>query len=794
MISETRQQQFLDNTIDLIRDLDAAIHNYEMYPRTHPLITRTTAQVMKTFEKIIREAQGEVTFINLCMPSAGQLHCNRLPVRSTDRPLSLDKFKETMAAKHILNLTIVRGVNQEELVSFLELMALSADDRRTRGTLQELLDEAHVFHIKVDSLQLGGPLAEDDFLNVSFINGWLWGDDRENYIPRFLEQLRQTPERLALNLSMAALIEGDFEGYSSFDNRIHALVKKMVIKFGRLVDELFTEETMGEHIFYLGRLLRSVDKRLFDTFSLLVFATCSDDAVGGSFHSELTDSELVNDLIARYCALREENDDETRLESILAALYEESRRGDGQVETQSLDDAYNTLMDALQLIKSRFVVCRSRIEDIIQNLTALNEHDKVFNLIAAILRLLGEQCAVEESADSMVTTIQNAAGGYLETAGLGQVLMFTRELLAPLGNPELAQRYFITLRDLILRRIQELLPVLNTEEEEELSTFWLQVLDQNLGTPRVMYLAVDVVVELGKHYNNTKRWQQVNELNGYLEGLATRPEAAIGVADALMKAGEGMIQAPVFMRLITQMVSAKLSDRMQAIQQLSEGGPQVLPLILRQLDEDNWFLRRNALVLVERLGIEAELDKAAVLTRDDVWQVRKQALKTIGVIAVRVWGEGAVMSASLSRIVLDCLDDPHRLVQAEAIKLTGTLVLSGAIISLARLFEARLVSFSPKDITIAQELISALVAVAKRAPHKEAQAMDPLLRFVGRREGLFTRARLTPLKAFAIKAMAGLDSDRTMAALDSLKGRVPADLRQQITAACRQRNQARADH
>jgi HEAT repeat protein len=172
-------------------------------------------------------------------------------------------------------------------------------------------------------------------------------------------------------------------------------------------------------------------------------------------------------------------------------------------------------------------------------------------------------------------------------------------------------------------------------------------------------------------------------------------------------------------------------------QVLATVGPSVIPVLLRWLEDGRWYVVRNAVAILGRIGdqsaflpVVSQLDHAHV-------RVRLEAVRALGLIG----GRAAVGP------LIRCLRDPDAEIRSAAVKVLGSLQDDDAVPALCDIVN-RKGKDSAEELAFKREAIAALVATGTDA------ARQALGQLATRRLWFWRRAERR-VRAMAVAALAG---------------------------------------
>lgn len=779
MIADERKFEFIALVEDLIRDLDSGIKYYEIYPTSHPLVTQVTDKIHFCLIKILRDFERDLQFVNLSV-LGHNLYANRIALPETYKTNLFRKFRETVLQKNVRNFTFINGLDKPDVIKFLTIMALTPEDRLAQGGLAKLFVEQRVMYIKVDGLQLGGSTTEDDHLLVQFFTNQLVGDDRTAFKTLLLQLLKTQAKRVADVISTVTAFYQNPDFYEEGLSKPERAARMAVVMIHDLLEEVFPGDSLNEYVFSIAEAIRHLDPVVLGFIGrICVYSDrTTQEIIDSDGKVQVSDSELVTGIIDRYDFLRVLHSGHVQIEKIITELKCEFGSLTDSRDSTKLDSLFSSLLEHLEFLKDRYKIVRPEVESIMTLLVNLRDYDKALALLEGLAKIFQEKYEVEDTADELLATLRKASQSLLATPVLATTLRIGDIYIETVSRAQLTAKHYAVLRDILIGAHKSVMPALTVSELEQLRDHWLSIVETRLHDARSVYLAVDLLIEVGKAFNNQMSWGNAIALGDSLQALSQRQDIALTVRDALMTAKHGMADAEIFHTLFEQMVEEKMRARLEAISKLSEAGPQVLEIVNQKMQANVWYIRRNALLVAESLAGASELPSISNLISDSAWQVRKEAIRVATVVAQRIAEQPYDLPLELRRSLLSCLTDENSFVQLEAIRSVAALQIPGSSASLLTLFESLAPTLNINDYSLAQELFTAMATVAHNFPSEQIGIIDALSGFALRKESLFAKTKTKEVKELAVSALATLKTSKARAALQLLADKAKGDIKE----------------
>lgn len=201
-----------------------------------------------------------------------------------------------------------------------------------------------------------------------------------------------------------------------------------------------------------------------------------------------------------------------------------------------------------------------------------------------------------------------------------------------------------------------------------------------------------------------------------------------------------------FMTLLADERDRRVRARM--CQVLARVGSSVIPSLLPRLDDKRWYVVRNVVYILGRIGHESTFMSVVSALDHAHPRVRIEAVRALGLIG------GAMAAGPLVR----CVTDPDPTVRRAVVKALGELRSDDAVPALRDLVTAR--AEAPDDWVVKQDAVSALAAVG--TPFARAA----LTRLAGRRAWFWQRTERRIRGMAAVALGGGSRPERTRAEAD----------------------------
>ena len=143
---EEGSEELARKAVELLISLNAAMINIHMYPPTSDMISASVEVAYSRLEPLLAETGkltlGEVD--NLLLVNGEKLH-----ERDQARP-PVVSFLDGLRKRDIFSITLSSGIDQEEFLTFLEIMAKDTEELRQMGGMAEEVSRSGCTHILVN--------------------------------------------------------------------------------------------------------------------------------------------------------------------------------------------------------------------------------------------------------------------------------------------------------------------------------------------------------------------------------------------------------------------------------------------------------------------------------------------------------------------------------------------------------------------------------------------------------------------------------------------------------------------
>ncbi|PIP08405.1 MAG: hypothetical protein COX51_04485 [Syntrophobacteraceae bacterium CG23_combo_of_CG06-09_8_20_14_all_50_8] len=140
-------QDFQEKAIDAIMVMNTALTSLRLYPPTSVMISQTIARLLQAFTEILAKDTPLIL-----AESERMLLFGKVPAwpKNQERP-HIRTFVDLLINQGIKSVTFESGLEKEELAAFLQAFSRRPDEVRAEGGMQEILTHQNVLHIWIDA-------------------------------------------------------------------------------------------------------------------------------------------------------------------------------------------------------------------------------------------------------------------------------------------------------------------------------------------------------------------------------------------------------------------------------------------------------------------------------------------------------------------------------------------------------------------------------------------------------------------------------------------------------------------
>lgn len=359
------------------------------------------------------------------------------------------------------------------------------------------------------------------------------------------------------------------------------------------------------------------------------------------------------------------------------------------------------------------------------------EEGKRQRLLEAITLALGRKVAVDSPLDAITTL-----------SGNDPMLVELREEITAACQSD----------HLLERSVQILLAIFRVENEEY-PGFALDALEEMSGEAIArgrLDLALDILKTLAGASHLGREWMREHPRRFALFLRRAGSRTHVSLLAGLLRGAKGAEQMPLvaeYLRVVgregveefTTVLAEEKNRRVRArlCQVLATVGPSVIPVLLRWLDDGRWYIVRNSVNILGKIGDQSAFLPVVTQLDHSHARVRLEAVRALGLIG----GRAAVGP------LIRCLHDGEAEIRNAAVKVLGSLQDDDAVPALCEIVN-RKGKETPDQLAFKGEAIAALVATGTQV------ARQALTEMASRRLWFWKRAERR-VRSMAAAALTG---------------------------------------
>lgn len=639
----------------LVGRILSALRNSKLYPEGHPIFEKLLDDAYLGIDKHLQDKKQLEFRIG-----GNVLIVDGKPLRESKK-VTFSEFITLLGTRQIGLLAFLQGMDRDEFISFLNLLALEPEELQNRGGFSAQLPKHDIQHIVAKDIAYESKDKKGITLD--------WGD---------FSALLSAPEDLMAEIkdkpkSVAGLImemAGKKSSEAGEKDQLAYLAVNMLQKMADMLFEAYGRSQPDEYAQELAKVALAMDPSLHR----LLIDTKSDRQewarVVEVMISRIPDEDLVKLAVGKF----KEAAKETR-EFAESSSYEEAiKMAEGFLRKVLTDSERKNRL--LPILRKKLTEVGITEEERRRLLTKTSSKPNIFSLfetelsgkpplsmdtLVTIKMALDAKADIEklvrpfirgideENPETRTYVSEKLRNWTKEIIALGRydlIEAIIDELCGRLRKEDILDVYeclVITLRDIAIA----LLKKEKRSYSERIVTAFINYLSAVKDQPQGKMLTD----ALGKIGDKTALKQLVSLLG------STKLDKEAG--RWIVKAGDEAIQ-PLLWAL--RIVEDK-NTRLRITEVLSQLGEGVLPAINHELRDSRWYVRRNACTVLSKIPSIYPLEPLSILLHDPVPQVRSEAIAAMS----NIGGEEA------ENLVLPMIMDKQVLVQHSAIEVLGRI-------------------------------------------------------------------------------------------------------------------------
>ncbi len=761
------QEHFIKEIDELMRDIDAGIKYYEIYPLTHPLVTQITNKAYFTLVKLMENYDFLNGFVNLTRVD-GRLFANEKPLPPTFRSQLYKKFNETMSRNDVDNITFINGLAKEEAAGFFEVLSQDPEDRDLRGGLYKLLESRKVLRIRINTLHLSSLAGHnDDGFIFHFFAGDLNQQERDDIRPTIRELLRVSTERCMNILVSEVLISASNEEHNNVSKFWDTTAREVSIRVAAIIEELYKERSWEKDAAIISHLIKGFPEETLNRFNQLPVS------VEGNLKRfnwrELNDVNLVSEILLRYDCIATCSSLDTELTESMNYLTNMIQANPNEIGSASFNESISSFRNLITDLGDQFSCFRHEIENVTELIIQNGEIEKGVSIMIALLNLLESSLSDQNLRLEITETLDRLIEHLYQYEDRDAWWEFFNAVIAFLQKEDLPQKIHKPLRSRVIEGNKLLLYKAELDDILSVQYHLLNLLESSPKTTPSTYLIIDLLIDLGKQLTAKAEWENLKKFYDKLGELINSDKTPLLLKDSMQNARVEMIQGKGLDDLFNEIVNPVRKERVATIHKIEKLGDMFIPHILKNLDHPNWHYRRNLLIILQKIGSLEIIEKIIPLLTDMVWQVRKEAVRTIGLLCENKWEElKPNVQEDLAGELINSVIDDHEQVRFETFKVINLLKPSGSTEKLAEVYRDHQ-QISDKDPDFSARMIETIGRISVANRKDTVFAMKFFREILNKKETLFSKAKTIEQKKLVIQALGNMNIKASLNELEDQK-------------------------
>ncbi|MEW6686137.1 MAG: HEAT repeat domain-containing protein [Candidatus Edwardsbacteria bacterium] len=695
----------------VVGQIGAALRNLRVYPSSHPI----SQKLFDSAYELLKEALTGVKEFSLSL-AGNILLVNGKPVPDPKKEVFANFISE-MGKRSIGNLVFYEELNKDELVAFFEIMAMDHDLVEKKGGMLVLLAQRSVYHITVEEIVYGR--KREELPGVGAGEGVLltWDEllNMRRVPEQFLARIEGNPQEFA---SLLGQMLGKEKTYLQGEKIMGAMEKvaetvaslrgrgspQYVEGLSKLVDAL--QPPLQRRIIERGGL----DPQWIGVIQKVI--------------GNLSESQVISMIVEEYNEFREMLGPEVpadtreiveRMREFLTRILPDLPRREKflpHIREELLKAGFTER--GFQLLISEKRVGELLIKEMTAELakketTALLDTETILS----VRRIIKEETEAIPILEIILTTfshrepaVRKKAAERFSEIGEELVLNARYDLLDWVIDKFIERLYTednYEAYGALVATMEGIARLLLEKEKPTLATKISKILSEHMLLLSERPIAKEILQSLG-------RIGEKEAIRGLILALLKEPIFEES-ATVLSKLGD----KPVPLLLETVRESEDRTMRLKCLYVLAKIGKDVAHFLYRDLRDERWHVRRNAVLLLSMVGDERAIDPLSVLINDKEPRVRKEAVKSIAKIGTN----------KAEPTLIEALDDKEEEVRLEAITSLGNLRSIQAVPALMSLFERKDILGRSQSPALKKAICVALAAIGdKRAISTLSKAME----------------------------------------------------------------------
>jgi hypothetical protein len=757
-MTDSTRINFIKDVEEILRDLETALSIRSIYSADHPHFKSVLNRIHFSLVKLLTDWEREFPFLNLARVE-GVLKANGITIVELDPSAVFYDLGRRLEARNIRDCNFFLGIEESEVAAFIEL--LLCEEEGIEPT--DFLAERDVQHIRANEFMRTRPPEEEDQLFMRYVRGLVDIQERVSVRPKVREKIRRDPEEAGALIQACLLVQSS----SRTNGKPEDVKRWFFFALGRLIEEVFGQVAWKQEAGVIAALLRQIDP----DFLCELFRDEERDPEG-VLSGWLPDDQLIARFLESYRELQKEEAAIHRRRTLLRDIQHDLLNPNLASKDPAFKERVARAVEEIESLEMPDHELWAQYADIMRDLVLAEEAEAAYRILKQLLVSVHEVDVPPETGNRFWSSVEAMLSTLRDTEQFAQVPHLFTEFLAAFGLIPPREKLGRRIGDLLIASFQPWIERQAATEMLNIAWSWLDRMESQLGSTIGTSLLARLAGQINLELIEAERYHEAATVQERLLLLRSRIEDE-RVRKSIDAALERVLESTRLRDLFERMVGEKRRVRLEAIQELQNLGTLGKNAALLKLDDPNWHLRRNALIVIERSGSPEDAERIMKLFTDGVWQVRREVLRTLGALFRRQWVRAKEeWEPRLVELAEQALGDESFQVRSEGLKLIRSLELTRTLPRLQRLYEETSAMLVPREIPLRAEIMQTMVVLA----NADESVVRPVIRFladiVRKREGLLQRKRGQEAKLLAIQHLAMIEDHRVLNELQSLAAEI----------------------
>ncbi|MCH7761952.1 hypothetical protein IIA15_11230, partial [candidate division TA06 bacterium] len=200
--TESKEEKFLQLTVDLIKHLSVCLRSMQSYPPGHPFIQKTLTETLNILKKTMagKTEMAMAIFEN-------NFFVEGLRVDKKIAP-AVPSLVNLLNRFDVRSITFREGVAKEELHDLFNLLSMDRVSLQKKGGILKIASEMNLPHIGLNEIEFGIISKQGEVTKGTVTISWDSFQKMLNAPEKMISTLKQNPESIADLMFEAPLAEG----------------------------------------------------------------------------------------------------------------------------------------------------------------------------------------------------------------------------------------------------------------------------------------------------------------------------------------------------------------------------------------------------------------------------------------------------------------------------------------------------------------------------------------------------------------------------------------------------------